>query len=171
MLTPILPSSRIIRKKQIHAKSWECTVMGCDRKFRYPCQLKRHTDYLHEKIYHNVCEHVENGEKCGKKFAKASGLTQHKKSHYPELKLKCDCCTRRFQYQSDLQNHMDFVAGFFYNVCDYIDDNGKNCGKTFELAGALTKHKNIHIRDAQRDMAPMEDHHVSETHHTVQSWE
>ena len=42
--------------------------------------------------------------------------------------------------------------------------------KNNEKASAWHKAK-AHTRDAQRDMAPMEDHHVLETPHTVQRWE
>ena len=66
---------------------------------------------------------------------------------------------------------MDYVAGIFRNVCDHVDDNGVMCGKVFEEASSMNRHKQIHIRDAQRDMAPMEEDQCLETHHTVQSWE
>ena len=172
MSTPILPSSKIIKKKPIRAKSWECMYMGCDRTFRKACELKDHVDYQHKKIYHNVCDNVdEDGGKCGKTFETAVNMSTHKKKHNPELKIKCECCTRQFNSQSALQTQVDLVNGIFHNVCDHVDDKGETCGKTFEQARALTTHTKIHIRDAQRDMAPMEDHHVLETHHTVQSWE
>ena len=146
--------------------------MGCDRKFRYACHLKEHTDYVHKKIYHHMCDHVgENGETCGKTCETAGDLKQHKKTHNLELQINCSCCIRRFYNQSRLQEHMDFVAGIFNHVCDHIDDNGEKCGFKCEQACQLKVHKNQHIRDAQRDMAPMEDHHVLETPHTVQSWE
>ena len=222
-------------KKPKCAKPWECTYMGCDRTFRYACALKEHTDYVHKKIYHHMCDHAgENGGKCGYTCERSYHLRTHMKKHDLELKISCECCTRRFNNQRSLQNHVDFVNGIFHNVCDYVDETGEKCGKTvetvadlkvhekkhnpdlkipcaccirrfynqhelqshvdyvagifnhicdhvdkdgekcemtFENASNLARHKNMHIRDAQRDMAPMEDHHVLETRHTVQSWE
>jgi len=209
--------------------------MGCDRTFLYACALKEHTDYVHKKIYHHMCDHVgENGETCGKTCVSAGEMNKHKKKHNPKLKIPCTCCTRRFydrrrlqehmdfvagifnhicdhvdkngekcgykcetagilmnhnkthdpelkipcaccirrfKLQSDLQNHMDYVAGIFHNVCDHIDDSGEKCGFKCEQVSSLRVHEKIHIRDAQRDMAPMKDHHVLETPHTVQRWE
>jgi len=222
-------------KKPKRANPCECTYMGCDRKFRYACRLKEHTDYVHKNIYHYRCDHVgenkiicgktsetahilkchkkthnlelkipcacctklffspsqlqnhvdfvngifhnvcdyvdESGEKCGYKCEEGSALTSHKKTHDPELKIPCACCTRRFNSPGKLQSHMDYVAGIFHHICDHADKNGGKCEMTFEESGALARHKNMHIRDAQRDMAPIEDHHLLETRHTVQSWE
>jgi hypothetical protein len=47
----------------------------------------------------------------------------------------------------------------------------ETCGKAFSQSGNLAVHMGTHVREAQRDMAHAEDHHVLETHHTVQSWE
>ena len=41
----------------------------------------------------------------------------------------------------------------------------------FALIHQLDDHREIHERDKQREMAPMEDHHLLETHHTIQWWE
>ena len=93
------------------------------------------------------------------------------KMHILTLKINCKCCTRKFNNQNALQNHMDYVAGIFHNTCEYVDKNGETCGKKFEQASNLVNHRKLHIRDTQRDMAPMEEDQCLETHHTVQSWE
>ena len=96
MLTPILPSSKIIKKKRIRAPIW-CTITGCKRKFQCAAKLKAHMDYAHNKIYNNVCDHVDDkGQICGMKFEQSTHLTQHRKKHDPKLRLICDLCNRIF---------------------------------------------------------------------------
>ena len=157
--------------KKKHNPEPEHKCGHCDRRFDCQSELQNHVDYI-AGIFNHICDHVDdNGVMCGKTCEQAGGLTVHKKVHNPELKLPCEHCTRRFNSHGALQNHVDFVNGIFHNACEYVDKNGEKCGKTCETTSELTSHRKLHIREAQRDMAPMEDHHVLETHHTVQSWE
>ena len=164
-------ASDLKKHKKRHNPELKIPCACCTKLFIAPSQLQNHVDFVNG-IFHNVCDYVnESGETCGKTFEEAGHLATHKKVHNPGLKIPCGCCTRRFYTQSKLQLHVDYVAGIFHNVCEYVDKNGETCGKTFEEAKNLADHTNIHIRDAQRDMTPMEDHHVLETRHTVQRWE
>ena len=157
--------------KKTHNLELKIPCACCTKLFCSSSQLQNHVEFVNG-IFHNVCDYVdETGGKCGYTCERSSDLNKHKKTHNPGLKIPCGCCTRRFYTQSCLQNHMDFVNGIFHNVCDYVNESGETCGKTCEEAGHLATHKKVHIRDAQRDMAPMEDHHMLETQHTVQSWE
>jgi len=164
-------ASHLATHKKKHNPDLKIPCVCCIRRFRHQWELQSHVDFV-AGIFNHICDHIDkNGKRCGYKCEKACGLEKHKMRHNPELMINCQCCTRRFECQSYLRNHVDYVAGIFHNVCEYVDNNGETCGKTFEQAGALKDHKKIHIRDAQRDMALMEDHHVLETPHTVQRWE
>ena len=43
--------------------------------------------------------------------------------------------------------------------------------KAFAQSSNLTAHMKLHERNSKRDIAPMQDHYVLETPHTVQIWE
>ena len=185
--TPELPAP----KKQ------KCTFMGCTKSFTSPCDLVRH-EYIH--TGGRPKEHECTYEGCTKSFSYHSDRVSHEYIHTGGRPKENTCtyegCTKSFYYHKDLVSHeyvhnggrpkehkctfegctksFPYPSGLVSHERSHTGEKPFPCTKctaVFAHNSALTRHMKIHIRDAQRDMALMEDHHVIETHHTGQSWE
>ena len=135
---------------------------------KHACSLCDYKTYVSGNLA--IHKRTHTGEKpylcnvCPKTFSMSSNLTRHMKIHSGKKTHKCDECNYACYSSNDIEQHKRTHTGEKPFVC-----NG--CDRAFSVVENLSRHMKIHERDAQRDMAPMEDHHVLETTHSVQSWE
>ena len=85
-------------------------------------------------------------------------------THMENKLYRCEECKMTFARGDYLAVHKRTHTGEKPFACT-------GCEMTFSAPCSRNRHMKIHVRDAKRDMAPVEDHYVLETHHTVQSWE
>jgi hypothetical protein len=66
------------------AEKWKCRVVGCKKKCIGTLKkLQQHVDFKHNKIYHNVCDHIdETGFKCGHKCEQSGDMETHKRNNH-----------------------------------------------------------------------------------------
>ncbi|KAJ1465577.1 hypothetical protein T484DRAFT_1757306 [Baffinella frigidus] len=94
------------KKKKPAVQKCKCPYDGCDESRRYPSELQDHVDFEHEKIYHNVCDHIdEKGAKCGKKCERRGNLEQHMRTHSDDRPHKCTVCPMAFKSDGELTQH------------------------------------------------------------------
>ncbi|KAJ1464836.1 hypothetical protein T484DRAFT_1867505, partial [Baffinella frigidus] len=88
-----------------HPAKCKCPY-DCDESYRRPGELQAHVDFVHEKIYRNVCNHIyENGVKCVYKCERPSNLERHKREMHSDCDVECTDCTATFKKKSDLDRH------------------------------------------------------------------
>ncbi|KAJ1465585.1 hypothetical protein T484DRAFT_1757304, partial [Baffinella frigidus] len=94
------------KKKYVYPKC-ECTWSGCDMSYRKPGELKAHREFIHEKIYRNVCDHIDDVTriKCEYKCEQRNTLTKHKQIHDNNHLYKCEECTAVCNTASGLWKH------------------------------------------------------------------
>ncbi|KAJ1464426.1 hypothetical protein T484DRAFT_1758099, partial [Baffinella frigidus] len=72
------------KKKKPNVQKCICNWPDCIVSRRRPGELQEHIDFVHEKIFHNVCDHIdEEGVKCGYPCETRGNLEQHKRRHTP----------------------------------------------------------------------------------------
>ncbi|KAJ1495631.1 hypothetical protein T484DRAFT_3646416, partial [Baffinella frigidus] len=123
-------------------KKCKCLVDGCNKSYRYPNELQDHVDFIHNKIFHNVCDHIidEKGAKCGYKCETRGDLEKHKrKKHSDVCDYKCTGCSSTFKSASERDNH-------WVRKHSEANDPARTqykctgCTKGFPTSGALNKH-------------------------------
>ena len=111
-----------------------CTV--CQKIFRDPRDLTRHTDYVHKKIKTDECPI------CKKKFAYSHLTNRHLKQVHEKIKnFNCHLCGKQFPQAQNLGWH---IMGVHEKLKPYKCDT---CGNYFAQVSSLSIHKkNIHQR-------------------------
>ncbi|KAJ1464929.1 hypothetical protein T484DRAFT_1648919, partial [Baffinella frigidus] len=96
------------KKKKPAVQKLECPYDRCDKSYHRPGELEAHVDFVHEKIYRNVCNHIHEvtGAKCGKKCETKSDLTKHMRTHSDDRPHKCTVCPMAFKSPGNLEQHM-----------------------------------------------------------------
>ena len=82
---------------------------------------------------------------CGKKFAKAILLRDHRKRHFEKGGYECSYCPKTFFTPIKLREHVRVHTGETPLSCNV-------CGKGFKRHSNLSEHKRIH--DANRPVKP-----------------
>ena len=82
---------------------------------------------------------------CGKKFAKAILLRDHRKRHFEKGGYECSYCPKTFFTPIKLREHVRVHTGETPLSCNI-------CGKGFKRHSNLSEHKRIH--DANRPVKP-----------------
>ncbi|BFZ02373.1 hypothetical protein BsWGS_05412 [Bradybaena similaris] len=102
----------------------------CDRRFRYPSQLKDHMQ-SHNGQRPYMCT------ECGMDFMKEHHLKAHHFTHTGLKPYTCDICGRSFNQRANLQRHKlihDTTRTFKCNICE----------KTFTQPQTLKAHQVVH---------------------------
>jgi hypothetical protein len=88
-------------------KKCKCLVDGCNKSYLYPNDLQHHVDFIHNKIFHNVCDHIdEKGVKCGYKCQERGDLEKHKRHKHSDVcDYKCTGCSSTFKSAPERDNH------------------------------------------------------------------
>ncbi|KAJ1463849.1 hypothetical protein T484DRAFT_1758531, partial [Baffinella frigidus] len=133
--------------KPVATRKCKCLVDGCSKSFNRPDWLQRHVDYIHNKIYHNVCNHInEKGVKCVYKSEHPCHLERHKRDQHSDVavhKFTCqvDGCNKSHRSPGELKQHVDYEhLKIYHNVCNHINEKGHKCAKKFERPGDLERH-------------------------------
>jgi DNA-directed RNA polymerase subunit RPC12/RpoP len=84
----------------IHSEARPYMCGECPADFTCPNNLRRHQRTVHEQEANFKCE------TCGKRFASASGLTSHIRTHTGERPFKCPHCDSAFAGQSNRTSHL-----------------------------------------------------------------
>lgn len=118
---------KIIRHLHVHTRYKPFVCKVCNHSFAVESMLEQHMrTHSGEKPYKcKICDkhfatssslsihlRTHTGEKpllckypgCGKRFSESSNLTKHIKTH--EKFFKCDCCSKSFSKEKQLQSHM-----------------------------------------------------------------
>ncbi|KAJ1463588.1 hypothetical protein T484DRAFT_1874140, partial [Baffinella frigidus] len=93
------------KKSKVH--KFTCPVDGCNESRRRPGELQQHDDFVHNGIYHNVCNHIyENGDKCVFKCETPGSLDSHMRHMHSDVcDVKCTDCTAAFKTKQDRYIH------------------------------------------------------------------
>merc|ERR1712025_1077525 len=85
---------------------------------------------------------------CGKKFAKANLLREHRKRHFEEGNFQCNFCQKKFFTPNKLREHIRIHTGEAPLKCNI-------CGKGFKRHSNLSEHKKIH--EPNREVKPQKE--------------
>merc|ERR1712025_477717 len=85
---------------------------------------------------------------CGKKFAKANLLREHKKRHFEDGTFQCNYCNKKFFTPNKLREHIRIHTGEAPLKCNI-------CGKGFKRHSNLSEHKKIH--EPNREVKPQKE--------------
>ncbi|KAJ1466518.1 hypothetical protein T484DRAFT_1861443 [Baffinella frigidus] len=118
----------------------KCTHLGCDKSRPSPGKLQWHVDFVHNKIFHNVCDHIidkEKGATCGFKCETPGNLERHKQDKHSDARpYKCEHCSKTFKQACTLEAHKQNKHS---NARPY---KCKDCPKTFKQTQARDDHWN-----------------------------
>jgi len=118
------------------AAMYHCDVPGCFQSFTTEGWLLRHRQKLHaELVGQDTTARVYSCNQCGKEFLKLSKLTQHIKTHSPEMhyKFPCDICGKKFTRPQHVTRHKLLHTGEKPHNC-------VRCDKTFAREDKLKHH-------------------------------
>ncbi|KAJ1464317.1 hypothetical protein T484DRAFT_1649762, partial [Baffinella frigidus] len=112
-----------------------CPYDGCDASRRHPSELQDHVDFVHEEIFHNVCNHIheKTGAKCEHKYERRSELTRHKRTHSDARPHQCTVCPKAFKSPGDLTRHERTHSDARPHKCT-------GCLKAFKFKNVLDRH-------------------------------
>ncbi|KAJ1465998.1 hypothetical protein T484DRAFT_1862887 [Baffinella frigidus] len=93
--------------KPVAVHKFTCLVDGCNKSYDRLDRLQRHVDYIHNKIYRNVCDHInEKGVKCVFKCEQPGNLERHKRQMHSDVRgHQCTDCTMAFKEADHLKVH------------------------------------------------------------------
>ncbi|KAJ1465425.1 hypothetical protein T484DRAFT_1864837 [Baffinella frigidus] len=93
--------------KPVAARKFKCSVDGCNVSRQSPAKLQEHVDFIHNKIYRDVCDHInEKGVKCGYKCETRGNLDGHKLYKHSDVRgHKCTVCSKAFKKAQHLDDH------------------------------------------------------------------
>ncbi|KAJ1465391.1 hypothetical protein T484DRAFT_1757452 [Baffinella frigidus] len=118
----------------------KCKHPDCNASRRNPCELQWHVDFIHNKRFNYVCDHIideEKGTTCGHKCERPQALEQHKQNkHIDARPYKCTDCSKAFKQAGELKQHKH---------CKHSDARPykcKDCPETFKQAQACDNHWN-----------------------------
>ena len=97
-------------KKHIHQSHKEYKCESCGKPFSREKSLKAHAHLIHGADVQNLilqtCNWVfENGEVCGKRFAKIYSLDVHMQMHQDIRPFGCNFCDQTFRQKAHLKRH------------------------------------------------------------------
>ena len=105
----------------------------CDKQFNNNSHLYIHKSSVHSTDKTFVCNQIN----CNKTFKSKVLLTQHKRRHFSVKSFGCNKCDKRFQSNSQLNNHKNSVHS---NVRPFVCPQS-DCNKRFKRSNALYDHK------------------------------
>ncbi|KAJ1482377.1 hypothetical protein T484DRAFT_1747591 [Baffinella frigidus] len=125
------------KKKRVYPKH-ECKWSGCNVIKNSPGELKAHVEFIHEKFYRNVCDHIDKGTKCECKFERPVDLERHNKIHSDVRDYPCPDCPAVFnrpdhlkqhtlQTHSDDRDHKCTVCSMAFKTAQTRDDHWAAC--------------------------------------------
>lgn len=142
---------------------FHCEAPGCFQAFTTEGWLARHKARSHTDIpsQENAVQRVYSCSQCGKEFFKLSKLTQHLKTHSPEVhyKFPCDICGKKFTRPQHVTRHKLLHTGERPHTCPR-----DNCDKSFAREDKLKHHllkgcppeldQSMDSRDSADDASP-----------------
>jgi DNA-directed RNA polymerase subunit RPC12/RpoP len=118
---------------------FNCEAPGCFQSFTTEGWLARHRSRSHADLgsQANGSARVYSCNQCGKEFFKLSKLTQHVKTHSPEVHYKypCDICGKKFTRPQHVTRHKLLHTGERPHTCPR-----DNCDKSFAREDKLKHH-------------------------------
>jgi hypothetical protein len=129
------------KKKKLAVQKCKCLVDGCNKSYHYPGELQEHVDFKHNKIYHNVCDHIdEKGVKCGKKCEQRGALKSHKRHKHSDVcDHQCTDCSSTFKSASARDRHW-VTEHSAANDPKRTQYKCTGCTKGFPTSSALDQH-------------------------------
>lgn len=123
-------------RNMFYNKPDQITCDVCGKRFKFPCDLKRHS------VMHTG-ERVYKCEECQKRFKLLSHLKMHiYRFHARERPYQCDSCGKRYASVTDLRSHALIHSSERPHVCSI-------CNKGFVSAKDLRKHVQIHTGERE----------------------
>ncbi|KAJ1468290.1 hypothetical protein T484DRAFT_1755268 [Baffinella frigidus] len=127
-------------KKKSTKQKHKCNYPDCNASRRCPNELRRHVDFAHNLIFHNVCHHIideENGTTCGYKCERPGDMEKHKQNnHNSAHPFKCTDCPKAFESAGGLEKHKRSKHD------DARLYKCKDCPEIFKHTGARDSHWN-----------------------------
>lgn len=144
------PAGAFVPPQKFHSRK-EFICKTCEKCFKKPIDLRRHSDAVHEKKRPFKCSVVE----CDKSFSLKCTLDRHLTTHKEDRKLEtCNLCFKQLSSKGSLTLHERIHKNLKPHQCH-------ECSSSFRTPGNLQSHQKTHTKGAESALSSRSNFMVS----------